>query len=338
MLEVENLHKEFVAKGGLVGRDRVHAVRGVSFAVPDGGALSFIGESGCGKTTIGRMVAGLEEPTSGVVRLDGVDVHRVPRRDRRDVLRRIQLIQQDPYQALNPAHTIEEALAAPLRMMAKRKGGQGRNWIRDRMEEVLRLVGLDPGAVLYKYPHMLSGGQRQRVVIARALTVEPKVLVADEAVSMIDVSLRLGILHLLRDLRERLGISLLFITHDVAASRYLGAGGQMCVIYRGSVVEQGQTEEIIRRPMHPYTQALLSSVPVLKGLERPGADRFIVAKEFSAEEERESGCLFAGRCPFVQPRCREETPALDGEGHRFACHFPQERQVTAVALDAGFGS
>ncbi len=333
MIEVEHLQKVYTTKGNLLTRSQVHAVRDVSFRIPDGGAISFIGESGCGKTTVGRILAGLETPSAGVVRLDGADIHQTPTRERRDLRRKIQLIHQDPYQALNPAHSIEQALSAPLQIMAKQKSGSPRAWIRERMDEVLTMVGLEPASVLYKHPHMLSGGQRQRIVIARALTVEPTVLVADEAVSMIDVSLRLGVLHLLRDLREKLRISLLFITHDVAAARYLGQGGQISVIYKGLIMEQGLTEVVIAHPRHPYTQALLSAVPVLKGLETMGADRFILAKEMNAQSDAQAGCLFADRCPFAQARCFTEAPALIGEDHQYACHFPEVRQVAAVAAE-----
>ncbi|MCY0910074.1 MAG: ATP-binding cassette domain-containing protein, partial [Sulfobacillus thermotolerans] len=172
--------------------------------------------------------------------MDGQNLAQLPRRQRAVLLRRVQLIQQDPYQALNPARTIEQALTDPLKVIAKERGADNA-WIMHRLHEVLELVGLDPDAVIYKYPHMLSGGQRQRIVIARALTVDPSVLVADEAVSMIDVSLRLGVLKLLRDLRERFKISVLFITHDVASARYVGDDGQMFVIYKGRIVEHGLT-------------------------------------------------------------------------------------------------
>jgi oligopeptide/dipeptide ABC transporter ATP-binding protein len=332
MIEVEGLQKTYYVKSGLAARTVVPAVRDVSFELADGGAISLIGESGCGKTTIGRMLCGLETPTAGTIRLDGRDIRQLRRKERTVSLQRIQLIHQDPYQALNPAHTIQQILAAPLKMMARRKG-VGVNWIQERMKEVLTIVGLDPATVLYKYPHMLSGGQRQRVVIARALTVEPRVLVADEAVSMIDVSLRLGILKLLRDLRETYQISLLFITHDVAAARYLGPGSQIYVIYKGLVVEKGETDEVIQHPHHPYTQALLSAVPVLRGLEKPGPERFVIKREMRSGEPEASGCLFADRCPFVQKMCRDQSPGLSGSAHDYACHFPQERQVTAVSLD-----
>lgn len=328
MIEVKDLKKTYVARGQY--DTVVHALRGVSFEIPQGGAISFIGESGCGKTTVGRILTGLEEPTSGSIVWNGEDVYNLRPKQRREVFRKIQLIHQDPYQALNPSRTIEQALADPLHVMA-RKHHRNKSWIESRTRELLELVGLDAETVLYKYPHMLSGGQKQRVVIARALTVEPEMLVADEAVSMIDVSLRLGILKLLRDLRTTLNISLLFITHDVAAARYIGTDGQIYVIYKGEVAEHGVTDDIILTPQHPYSQALLSAVPVLKGIEEPGPERFIPMKEMDQTEPK--GCLFAPRCPFAQPVCREERPQLTGTGHGYACHFPQERHVVAVSAE-----
>ena len=195
-------------------------------------------------------------------------------RQRAPYHRRIQMIHQDPYSALNPTRTIGQILADPLALRAKQVGADP-GWLERRRAELLGLVGLDPDYVLPRYPHMLSGGMRQRVVIARALTVDPDVLVADEAVSMIDVSLRLGILQLLRDLRDAVGVSLLFITHDIATARYVGHGGQLCVIYRGAVVEQGDTDTVIQHPAHPYTQCLLSAIPVMRGIELPGPERVV---------------------------------------------------------------
>ncbi|AUW95029.1 peptide ABC transporter ATP-binding protein [Sulfobacillus thermotolerans] len=331
MIEVRHLEKTFPGTRGLLGHDAIKAVNDVSFHIPDGGAVSFIGESGCGKTTIGRILAGLETYTAGEVVMDGQNLAQLPRRQRAVLLRRVQLIQQDPYQALNPARTIEQALTDPLKVIAKERGAD-KAWIMHRLHEVLELVGLDPDAVIYKYPHMLSGGQRQRIVIARALTVDPSVLVADEAVSMIDVSLRLGVLKLLRDLRERFKISVLFITHDVASARYVGDDGQMFVIYKGRIVEHGLTDEVILHPQHPYTQALLSAVPVLKGLEEPGPDRYIPLKEFGHGQPPEHACAFAPRCPYAQPLCGQEKPELVGTAHQYACHYPKERHVVAVPL------
>jgi peptide/nickel transport system ATP-binding protein len=329
MIEIKNLTKVFPARKGLLGHDAIKAVANVCFSIPEAGSASFIGESGSGKTTIGRILAGLETPSSGDIWIQGVNVTKMPQAERRRFLRQVQLIQQDPYQALNPARTIEQALGDPLKVIARERG-QDSAWIQTRMHDVLHRVGIEPGSVLNKYPHMLSGGQRQRIVIARALTVDPKVLVADEAVSMIDVSLRLGVLKLLKDLREQFGISLLFITHDVASARYVGQNGQLFVIYKGMVIESGPTDQIIDQPYHPYTQALLSAVPVLKGLENPGPDRFIPLRGDDQELIPDTVCLYQPRCPFAQTKCREERPALQGTEHAHACHFPVVRRVVAT--------
>jgi oligopeptide/dipeptide ABC transporter ATP-binding protein len=304
----------------------VKALRGVDFTIPRGGAVSFIGESGCGKTTLGRILAGLETFDGGQLLRDGKAL-------KGDEFRRIQLIHQDPYSALNPTRTVESTLRDPLRLRAKQTG-RGESWISSRVEELLSLVGLNPGYVLERYPHQLSGGMRQRVVVARALTVDPEVLVADEAVSMIDVSLRLGILGLLRSLRETLGVSVLFITHDVATARYVGADGELYVIYRGTVVERGPVETVLADPVHPYTQCLLSAIPVLHGLEKPGPDR-LVPNEPLDERTEPPGCLFAPRCPFVNPVCVEQPPPLGRLGDTpqdHACLFPASRHVVAVPL------
>ncbi|WP_020375687.1 oligopeptide/dipeptide ABC transporter ATP-binding protein [Sulfobacillus thermosulfidooxidans] len=330
MINVTNLVKVFPSRKGLLGHDAVVALRGVSFAIPDGGAISFIGESGSGKTTIGRILTGLETPSAGEIWWDDVNITALPQRQRLRFLRKVQLIQQDPYQALNPARTIEQALKDPLTVIA-REQHKGPQWVQQRINEVLQMVGIEPVSVLDKYPHMLSGGQRQRIVIARALTVEPKVLVADEAVSMIDVSLRLGVLKLLRDLRDQFGISLFFITHDVAAARYVGQDGQLFVIYKGMIIESGQTDEVITHPYHPYTQALLSAVPVLKGLEIPGPDRYIPLRADEDGEIQDTVCLYESRCPFAQDQCRQTRPLLQGDGHAHACHFPTVRRVVATA-------
>ncbi|GLW11970.1 ABC transporter ATP-binding protein [Microtetraspora sp. NBRC 13810] len=323
--------KTFRQRGNVLGRREVPALRGVDFTIGKGGAVSFIGESGCGKTTLGRIIAGLETYDSGEIVIDGTPMSGLSHRRRQPYFRRIQLIHQDPYSALNPTRTIHQTLEAPLRLRA-RQAGRPRSWGDVRAEELLALVGLDPGYVLPRYPHQLSGGMRQRVVIARALTMDPEMLVADEAVSMIDVSLRLGVLALLKDLRERLGVSVLFITHDIATARYIGDGGELYVIYRGQVVERGATETIINEPVHPYTQSLLSATPVLHGLERPGPER-VVPTEALDEGKADAGCLFARRCPFSTSRCEAETPVLGhdgGTGQLHACFHPRRRSVVPL--------
>ncbi|WP_100488958.1 ABC transporter ATP-binding protein [Sporolactobacillus pectinivorans] len=331
MIEIKNLEKTFHIKAKFSDRKTIHAVRNVSFSIPDGGAISLIGESGCGKTTIGRMLCGLEVPTKGTILINGRDISRMKRRERMHALQKIQLIHQDPYQALNPTHTIYQMMYATLKKMVKQKKEKS-DWVRQRMEELLNLVGLDPSTILFKYPHMLSGGQRQRVIIARALTVEPEVLIADEVVSMIDVSLRLGVLKLLRDLRDKFNISILFITHDIASVRYLGNNTKLYVVYKGMIVEKGETEQIIRKPHHPYTQALLSAMPILNGIEKPGKDRFVLTSEFRQNSEEVAGCLFADRCPFSEQICREKRPQLADYGDS-ACFFPKIRDVAAVAIE-----
>jgi oligopeptide/dipeptide ABC transporter ATP-binding protein len=336
VIEARGITRTYRSHGAFTGARTVHALRGVDFTLPKGGAVSFIGESGCGKTTLGKILTGLEVFDGGELVIDGVELSKIPPRRRAPYFRRIQMIHQDPYSALNPTRTIERILGDPLRMRAKEIGGDaGSAALRERAAELLRLVGLEPDGVLPKYPHQLSGGQRQRVVIARALTVDPEVLIADEAVSMIDVSMRLGILGLLRDLRARLGISLLFITHDVATARYVGEGGELHVIYRGEVVERGSTDEVIQAPVHPYTQCLLSAVPILRGLEAPGPDRLVPLTSLD-EKVQTDGCLFAPRCPFADARCDGERPVLAGigeHGQRHACFHPTVRRVVSVDLE-----
>ncbi|GLX93920.1 ABC transporter ATP-binding protein [Herbidospora sp. NBRC 101105] len=329
MITASGITKTYKQRGNLLGARAVPALRGVDFAIERGGAVTFIGESGCGKTTLGRIVAGLETYDGGDIVIDGTPMSSLKPRHREPFFRRIQLIHQDPYSALNPTRTIHQTLAAPLALRA-RQTGRDKAWMEERARELLALVGIDPGYVLPRYPHQLSGGMRQRVVIARALTVDPEVLVADESVSMIDVSLRLGVLALLKDLRERLNVSVLFITHDIATARYIGGDGELYVIYRGQVVESGPTESVISGPIHPYTQSLLSAIPVLHGVERPGPER-VVPTEALNEAHPDTGCLFARRCPFRTDRCEAAAPALVSDGdQRHACYHPQRRDVIPV--------
>ena len=335
MIEARGITRTFPGRGGLLGRSPVPAVRGVDFTIPDSGAVTFIGESGCGKTTLGRILCGLEDFDSGELVIGGHAMSTLRPRRRAPLFRRIQMIHQDPYTALNPTRTIEAILGDPLALRA-RQLGQDQEWIRSRRAELLELVGLDPRYVLPRYPHMLSGGMRQRVVIARALTVDPEALVADEAVSMIDVSLRLGILRLISDLRERLGVSVLFITHDVATARYVGREGEIYVLYRGMVVEHGGTEAVISGPVHPYTQCLLAAIPVLRGLEQPGSDRPAPLGPLD-ERTEPPGCLFQPRCPYAAADCQSRVPPLEqlgASGHEHACLYPQSRQVVAVPAGA----
>jgi peptide/nickel transport system ATP-binding protein len=270
--------------------------------------------------------------------IDGVNLLTLTRKDRQAYFRKIQLVHQDPYTALNPAHTIFHALSVPLKIQSQ-LFDHNSEWVMARSTELLAMVGLDPEGTLYKYPHALSGGQRQRVVIARALTVDPTVIVADEAVSMIDVSMRLEILNLLSDLRTRLGIAIIFITHDVAAARYIANDGEICVLYRGEVMEYGKTDGVIVRPVHPYTQAMLSATPVLRGIEEPGPDRDIPVEGMENFDTLDSGCLFSPRCRHATARCREKHPDImqweDPLTHsirKHACFYPVPGNVVPVPI------
>lgn len=349
MISATGIVKKFRQRGHTLDGREVMALRGVDLTIPRGGAVSLIGESGCGKTTLGRILAGLETYDEGEIALDGTKLSSLSRRARERESRKIQLIHQDPYTALNSTRTVHQALHDPLRMYAKR-AGKPKSWMYGRAEEVLSLVGLDPAYVLPRYPHQLSGGMRQRVVIARALTVEPEMLIADEAVSMIDVSLRLGVLSLLRDLRERLGVSVLYITHDVATARYIGEDSVISVIYRGQVVEQGPTETVIAEPVHPYTQSLLSAIPVLHGVEIPGEEQVKPLATGAVDAQDAEGghaggaevdsCLFVDRCPFADATCRSAFPELgkaseqlQDDGRLHACFHPKRRQVAARAAE-----
>jgi oligopeptide/dipeptide ABC transporter ATP-binding protein len=332
LIETRGLERTFAARRGMLGRSGVRALRGIDVTIPDHGAISIIGESGCGKTTLGRILCGLEAFDGGDVIIDGQSLAALKPRERAPLHRKIQLIHQDPYSALNPTRTIGQIMGDPLALRARQLDA-GKDWIESRRAELLGLVGLDPDYVVPRYPHMLSGGMRQRVVIARALTVDPDVLVADEAVSMIDVSLRLGILQLLSDLRDNVGVSVVFITHDVATARYVGRDGSLYVLYRGTVVERGDTDTVIQHPAHPYTQALLSAIPLLRGLEEPGPDRVVPTAPLD-DRSSPAGCLFEPRCPFAAADCKTVTPPLtaagDAAGHGHACLHPAPRAVVPV--------
>ncbi len=309
---------------GWPSRERVEAVAGVSLVIPEGGILALVGETGSGKTTLGKLVAGLYRPTRGRVLFRGQDLWTMDRRTRLEYRRAVQLVHQDAFAALNPVRTVYQSLKAPLRHhRIARDEGEARR----QAAALLEQVGLAPPELfLDKYPHQLSGGQRQRVLLARALTVQPRLIVADEPVSMIDVSLRLSILQLLRDLNRRLGIAILYITHDLATARCLAEEGQLAVMYLGKIVERGAFREVLGNPRHPYLQALLSAVPVPD----PRAARAIrpmALREIDPPDPRRppSGCRFHPRCPYAQPICRELPPVLQGPAdHQVACHFAQE--------------
>lgn len=318
LLQVEHVRQWFPLRSGLVF-DRtvghVRAVDDVSFSLATGETLGLVGESGCGKTTLARTVLRLLKPTDGRIVFAGQDITSANRRALKPLRRDAQLVFQDPYSSLNPRRSIGNIVAAPLA-----RQGVGRAARRARVEELLQLVGL-PASARVRYPHEFSGGQRQRIGIARALAVQPKLVVLDEPVSALDVSIQAQIVNLLDDLQEELGLSYLFVAHDLAVVRHVS--DRIAVMYLGRIVEMSPSEELYTRPIHPYTDALLQAIPVpdprVTRRMRP-----VVGGEPPSPIDPPSGCVFHPRCPRAQDRCRVEIPRLteyDG-GHAAACHYP----------------
>jgi peptide/nickel transport system ATP-binding protein/oligopeptide transport system ATP-binding protein len=333
LLEATNLVKHFAASRNLFGRPTafVRAVDGVSFHVEAGETLALVGESGCGKSTVSRLVLRLIEPDSGSVRFEGRDLLALNDAELRTFRRQAQIIFQDPYASLNPRMTVGQILGEPLALHDLVPSAERRA----RIEELLVLVGLQP-RFARRYPHEFSGGQRQRIAIARALAVEPKLIICDEPVSALDVSIRSQILNLLRDLQDRLALSYIFVSHDLAVVKHIA--DRVAVMNLGSIVETAQTESLFAAPRHPYSRALLSAIPVAKPQAKRA--RMILQGEMPSALNPPSGCRFHTRCPFAIERCRLEAPALtaDGNGHATACHrtadLPSAEGV--VPSDGGF--
>ncbi len=314
LLRVEDLVKSFVLGRGFLGGKRVllRAVDGVSFNVAPGETLGLVGESGCGKTTLGLTVLGLIPATSGKVVFDGVDLFSMSEKDLRALRRRMQIIFQDPYSSLNPRMTVEATLSEGLRIHRVARGKE----VRNRIAGLLEKVGLSPDA-LFRYPHEFSGGQRQRIGIARALSVEPDFLVCDEPVSSLDVSVQAQVINLLLDLKDDMGLSYLFISHDLSVVKHIS--DRVAVMYLGRIVETGDARSLFNDPKHPYTKALISAVPVPD----PGkkTSRIILKGDVPSPVDPPPGCHFHPRCPEAMPPCSKEYPPMkkDGEGREYAC-------------------
>ena len=325
-LEVRDLAKHFPVSTGLFGRGTavVKAVDGVSFDVHAGQTMAIVGESGCGKSTVARLVLRLIEPSRGTVRLDGRDLVGLSPSELRAARGRLQIVFQDPYGSLNPRMTVGDMLAEPLML----HGTVPRGGRRARAAELLSLVGLRPESAS-RYPHEFSGGQRQRLAIARALAAEPKVIVCDEPVSALDVSIQAQILNLLADLQRRFGLAYVFISHDLSVVRQVA--DTVAVMYLGRFVETGKAAGVFERPRHPYSRALLAAVP----LPVPGARTRdnVVGGDVPSPLAPPPGCHFHTRCPHATERCRAEVPALEetGEGGAVACHRWREIDVAAGA-------
>jgi oligopeptide transport system ATP-binding protein len=328
VLKAEGLVKHYPIKAGILRRTvgYVQAVDGVSFELYKGETLGIVGESGCGKSSLGRMLMRLEEPTSGKLTFEGVDVYAQKGGAMRRLRRDIQIVFQDPYTSLNPRMTVGDIVGEPFEIHpgAVPKGGR-----RKRVQELLDLVGLNPEHI-NRYPHQFSGGQRQRIGIARGVALNPKVIVCDEPVSALDVSVQAQVVNLLEDLQDRLGLAYVFIAHDLSVVRHIS--DRVAVMYLGKIVEIGDEDQIYSRPTHPYTQALLSAVPVPDPTLRNSREQIVLSGDVPSPANPPSGCRFHTRCWKAQEICSVEEPLLimrpDGrDAHQSACHFAEPRVV-----------
>lgn len=324
VLELVNINVVFSKRSGLLKERRFHVLKNINLAIEAGEIVAVVGESGCGKTTLGRVITGLIKPSEGDVLFEGKSIRGFLNADFAKFRQNVQFIQQDSYAALNPVRTIYQSLSAPI---ATHHSQWSHTQIDARINELMGLVGLLPAdQFLSKYPHQLSGGQRQRVLMARALSLDPKLIVADEPVSMIDVSLRLSILNLMGNLNKTLHIAFVYITHDLATAKYIANEQRIAVMYLGEIVEIGKINRILTNPRHPYTQALLSAVPVPDPViaARQG-DIPIIGMNLASLENRTTGCPFFARCPYATPVCENQTvPVIEKDDVSIRCHHESE--------------
>ncbi len=332
LIEVRDLVKYFPIHAGLLSRHvgDVKAVDGVSFTIGAGETLGLVGESGSGKTTVGRMLLRLLKETSGAISFDGADITKLSSAEVRKLRRSMQIIFQDPFASLNPRMTVAEIVSEPIRIHHLATGRA----VSDRVYELLNLVGLRKQAA-NRYPHEFSGGQRQRIGIARALAVSPKFIVCDEPVSALDVSIQAQVINLLEDLQAQLGLTYLFIAHDLSVVRHIST--RVAVMYVGKLVEVADRETLYERPLHPYTQALLSAIPIPDPSVEARRSRIVLSGDIPSPVDPPSGCRFHTRCPIAFARCSTEEPAFTayGNGHYAACHWVEEHGGAAPDLAHG---
>jgi oligopeptide/dipeptide ABC transporter ATP-binding protein len=320
ILEARGLTVTFVTPVGVMRHRSINAVDNLSLKVRRGESIGLVGESGSGKTTLSRAIVKLTRPTSGSVYFNGEDVYDQNGRSAKDYRKKVQMIFQDPYESLNPRSSVRTTVEEPMsihKVIADRERRE------ERVSELLRMVGLNPDSVLGKFPHELSGGERQRVSLARALSLSPDLLVADEPVSMLDVSIRIGILNLMLELKRTFNLTCLFVTHDLGVARYFC--DRIAVMYRGKIVELAETEELLHHPKHPYTELLLDSVPGRSTkVSEEGASSELASSQTS---DLVVGCSFNPRCPYAQDKCREISPELVEvePGHLVSCYFPLKK-------------
>lgn len=330
LLKVEGLKQYFPIKGGFLGRtvNHVKAVDDISFTIYEGETVSIVGESGCGKSTTGRAILRLEEPTDGSVVFQGVDITKVPKGEMRKFRKDLQIIFQDPYASINPRQTVASVLNEAMHIQNVLPPSQRRA----RIEQLLETVGLRPYQA-DRYPHEFSGGQRQRIGIARALSVDPKLIICDEAVSALDVSIQAQVLNLLEELQNEYGLTYLFISHDLGVVRHIS--DRIIVMYLGKIVEIADKTSLFENPQHPYTKALLSAIPV------PDPDavknRIVLKGDVPSPIDPPQGCRFHTRCPFATDKCRTEEPVLRTSSimkdtHEAACHYMEEISAGKMAV------
>ncbi len=324
ILEVKDLRMHFPIYQGIAQRiiGQVKAVDGVSFFLREREVLGLVGESGCGKTTVGRTILRLYDPTSGEVRFrtkagNWVDIARISQRDMKPLRQEMRMIFQDPFRSLNPRMTVRDLIAEPIEIHGVARGKE----VDTRVSDLMLSVGLDPN-YMRRYPHEFSGGQRQRIGLARTLSLNPRLIIADEPVSALDVSVQAQVLNLLEELKVRLSLTLIFVAHDLSVVEHIS--DRIAVMYVGRIVELAATEELLQHPLHPYTEALLSAIPPADPDNK--VERIKLQGEVPSPANPPSGCIFHPRCGYVKDRCNQETPGLEEvePGHFVACHFARE--------------